>query len=84
MFSFLPIYKKKNSVKINVLIYFFQFTINVLVKKYEKGSPSKTKNKASSNASIEVQQGNQVSQIGSIKRYWHSSKQSKMNNILQL
>jgi cell division protein YceG involved in septum cleavage len=72
MFSFFPIYKKNNNVKINVLILFFQFTINVLVKKYEKGGASKTKNKTSSNASIEVQEGNQVSQIESIKRYWHS------------
>ncbi len=66
-----------------MLIYFFQFIIDVLVKNYEKGGPLKKKNKASSNASIEVQQGNQGRQIGNIKKYWHSSKQRKMN-VLQL
>jgi hypothetical protein len=69
MFSCFPIYKKNNNVKINVLVYFFKLTINVLAKKYEKGGPSKTKNKVSSNALVEIQQGNQVSQMGTIKRY---------------
>jgi hypothetical protein len=77
-------FTKKKQCKNKCVNLFFSIHYNVIIKKYEKGGPSKTKNKASSNASIEVQQGNQISQIGSIKRYWHSSKQSKMNNILQL